>query len=135
MTIKGPIPSHILKRMNQADRPAGVPGMLPYELQSKADAKSEKVLQDQICGWLEIQGVFAGRQRMDKRSTLRLGWPDCVFCWIAGGETHPIAVGWIARSKLKTKSVPTTQNKSSLKAKKSIASYSQSWNIGVVERK
>jgi hypothetical protein len=90
--IIGPIPPNILKRMRPEDRPAGVAGMLPEEIQDKVCAKAEKELQNKIMGWLEIQGIFAGRQRMDKKSNIRIGYPDIWFCWKAGGETHPMAI-------------------------------------------
>lgn len=70
--------------MAKSDRAEiGKEARLPDEVQESNDRKAEKILQKQIMGWLEIRGIFAGCQRMDKKSTLRRGWADIV-CAVHG---------------------------------------------------
>ena len=52
----------------------------PPAIQDKADAKAEKELQRQITTYLrEHRGLVVGVQRMDKPTTMPVGWPDMVF--------------------------------------------------------
>lgn len=46
-----------------------------------AEPKAEKELQKQIAGYLATRDIFFGQQRMDRKSTMVLGWPDFVFCY------------------------------------------------------
>ena len=79
--------------MSKEERPSGVAGMLPEEINSRITLKLEKELQKQIMGWLEIHDVFAARQRMDKKSNLRPGYPDIWFVWRSSyGMPVPVAV-------------------------------------------
>ncbi len=75
------IPDHILKLMPKEDRPAGVIGMTRTEINEVQETKSEKELQNLIQNYLGLRGIFAGRQRMDKRSNLVIGWPDVFFSY------------------------------------------------------
>ena len=80
MKITGPIPEHIRRLMSPEDRGDLQSPTMP-EIQATVETAAEKVLQSQIMDYLRLHGVFAGRQRMDKKSTMALGWPDIVFAW------------------------------------------------------
>ena len=103
------LPPNILKAMQKETRQE-IGAALPDELQARHERKYEKDLQRQIYGWLEIQGVFAGMQRMDKKSNLRLGWPDIVFVWPGENVCVPIAV--------ECKSATGTQNPEQVEAQR-----------------
>jgi hypothetical protein len=47
--------------------------------QSKEEAKTEKILQNQLYSFLSSVGVTVIRSRMDKRSTINVGCPDLLF--------------------------------------------------------
>ena len=46
---------------------------------TKQEIKTEKQLQDQIAGWLEIQGTVVIRSRMDRKTTVAVGTPDLLM--------------------------------------------------------
>lgn len=72
------LPENILRRMKPSDRKAM--GLLTSEeAGAKCVAKSEKELQQQISGLLDLRGIPYARQRMDRRSNVVEGWPDITF--------------------------------------------------------
>ncbi len=72
------LPDNILNRMRTEDRKKlGV--QTGEEAMAKFVAKSERELQDKIAALLDIRGIAFMRQRMDKRTTGTLGWPDFTF--------------------------------------------------------
>lgn len=80
MTIRGPIPESIRKLMSPADRaPLGKAAMTNDEAQAKMDGKREKDLQENIAALLRIRGIAFFRQRMDRKTTGTVGWPDFTF--------------------------------------------------------
>jgi hypothetical protein len=89
MRITGPIPENYLRLMSPEDRePLGKAGMTLPEIEEKNDVASEKKLQDLIENYLTLRDIFVGRQRMDKKSNMALGWPDFVFAY----KGKPIAL-------------------------------------------
>lgn len=81
MKISDPIPENILKRLPDSIRKKmGKAGMTIAEALSSAEAKSERQLQDQIASLLTRSGVWFARQRMDRKSNLRVGTPDFLLC-------------------------------------------------------
>jgi len=74
--IIGPIPPHILEKMDPKDRPPGVAGMTPLEVHAKNVAKAEKALQDEVRRYLNLLRVPFINPPMNKKSTLPVGWPD-----------------------------------------------------------
>ena len=80
MKIIGPIPNHILKLMPQENRkPLGKAGMTSKEIDIVQALRSEKELQRKIADYLRIREIAFCNPRMDKRSTMTLGWPDFTF--------------------------------------------------------
>ena len=85
---RAPIPAHILARMSAADRarygspqmPAAAPHVaspLPDRREvSLTDHAEEQRIQGEILSWLRGAGYEPGYARMDRKSTLPLGWPD-----------------------------------------------------------
>ncbi len=67
--------------MSEKDRPPGVAGMLPEQIESKADAKSEKILQEQVANWLRQRNVWFCRSRMDRKTSNGKGTPDFLTTW------------------------------------------------------
>lgn len=82
------LPEHVLKRMNPADRPRGVAGMLRVEIDEKNDKKTEKEIQSQISGLLRIREIVFYQSRMDKKPTVAIGLPDFAFTY----HSIPIAL-------------------------------------------
>lgn len=81
MKIQGLIPEHILKRIPADVRSKmGKAGRTIDECQQVAMARDEKHLQGQIEGLLRRSGVWFARQRMDRKSNLRIGVPDFLIC-------------------------------------------------------
>ena len=79
LRILGPIPNHILERMNPKDRPKGVAGMTTSECAEVAEARSEKHLQQQLYALLYRRGHRPRMQRMDRKSNIAVGMPDIAF--------------------------------------------------------
>lgn len=52
---------------------------------SRAEAKAERDIQDELDQWLRLHGYFFIRPRMDKRSQLPNGWPDFTIL-LRGGK-------------------------------------------------
>lgn len=70
----------LLKIMDPTDRAAlGRAGMTAEEGAKVFDKKAERDLQDLVANYLLLLGVVFGRNRMDKKSTNTIGWPDFVF--------------------------------------------------------
>lgn len=79
MKITGPIPEHILKLMPPEERPPGKAGKMAEEIAVEQAVKSERQLQDNISRLLRIRGIAFFWQRMDRRTTGTVGWPDFIF--------------------------------------------------------
>jgi hypothetical protein len=95
MKILGPIPNHILEKMDPKDRPKGVPGMTSAEIRSAAVDKAEKELQKEVATYLRgCRGVEFINPPMHKRSSLPLGWPDFTFAYKPPGSDIGIPITW-----------------------------------------
>lgn len=55
--------------------------------------KSERELQNLIENWFRLQGIPAFRQRMDKRSNMKVGTPDFIVCHQGGFYAFEVKVG------------------------------------------
>lgn len=78
--IRGIIPEHFLRLMPEADRRAmGKAGMTIPEIADRNAAKLEKQIHDQIEAYLRIQGITYRHDRMDRKTTGTVGWPDFTF--------------------------------------------------------
>ena len=75
------VPDKIKRLMSPQDRKSlGDFAETTQEIQERVEAKSEKVLHDQIVCLLGRSGVkFFGHGRMDKPSAYTVGWPDFVI--------------------------------------------------------
>lgn len=83
--MNGPLPDNILKRMDPTDRAAlGKAGVTTDEALAAAEAKHERELQKQLAQLLDLRDIVFATPRMDKRSTLKVGWPD--FTFVIGGK-------------------------------------------------
>lgn len=81
-TNKTILPPEFLRYMEPKERKKfGVAGMLPAEAQAKIDSESERELQNQIENWFRLNGIPAFRNRMDKKSTAKVGQPDFLVCF------------------------------------------------------
>lgn len=78
MTIRGSIPEHVRKLIQPEDR-----GELKAPTQPEADAKfnlkREKELQENIARLLTQRNICFFRQRMDRKTSGTIGWPDFTF--------------------------------------------------------
>lgn len=54
----------------------GKAGMTSEEGVAKFEARSERELQQQIESWLRLQRIEVLRPRMDKKTGIKVGWPD-----------------------------------------------------------
>ncbi len=84
------IPDNILKRMSTADRASYPKQMTAEEALLRFEAKSEKELQQQIEAFLTLREVLVVRQRMDKKSNVKVGCPDILF--VEGGIAYAFEV-------------------------------------------
>ncbi len=57
----------------------GKAGVTIAEATEKHSAKLEKEIHDQIEGWLRIRGITYRHDRMDRKTTGTVGWPDFTF--------------------------------------------------------
>jgi hypothetical protein len=76
MKITGPIPSHILEKMNKEDRPKGVAGFTTEEVLQIHDRNIEKKMHEHFEDWLNRNGYVFIHSRMDKKATIEKGAPD-----------------------------------------------------------
>ena len=85
----------VLALMSPADRaryaPVGVRAFAPAPVPTvdtdgnSVDAHAEeRRIQGEIIGWLKANGYEPGYSRMDKKSSLPLGWPDIFFAAHSG---------------------------------------------------
>lgn len=76
------LPDNFLKRMSPEDRKAlGKAGVTNEEAVKKFALKKEKELHDQIEQFLRLHGVTYRHDRMDRKTTGTVGWPDFTFVW------------------------------------------------------
>lgn len=72
-----PIPTHMLKLMSDADRKSlGKAGKLPEEIASEQEIRTEKAMQETICGMLRRKGIWFARDAMNRRRFGSSGQPD-----------------------------------------------------------
>ncbi len=75
------LPNNILRRMDPADRAKlGKAGRTAAEVLERGEARAERELQRQIEQWLGLKGYPFYRQRMDRRTTGKVGTPDFLVC-------------------------------------------------------
>lgn len=85
MTIRDPIPKHIRRLMPKEDRAdMGKAAMTNEEAQAKLDGRREKELQENIASLLRQRDIVFFWQRMDRKTTGTVGWPD--FTFSVGGK-------------------------------------------------
>jgi hypothetical protein len=65
--------------MDKKDRPAGPGGKTREELLMSASIRTEKELQEQVANLLLLRGYKFNVDRMDKKRTGTVGWPDFTF--------------------------------------------------------
>jgi hypothetical protein len=75
------LPPNILRRMAKKDRPKGNAGLLPEEAEAKQDDREERAIQIDIETDLLRRGIISSRPRMDRKSTIRKGWPDLTLAY------------------------------------------------------
>lgn len=73
------LPENFLRCMSAEDRKLlGKGGMTADEALEKYEARNEKQLQEQICNYLRLHGIWFARSRMDRATTNGLGQPDFI---------------------------------------------------------
>jgi hypothetical protein len=78
--VKGLIPPNILRLMpSEERRQLGKAGELPEEALARAKVRVERDLQYMLASLLNLRGIAFMRQRMDKKATGTIGWPDFTF--------------------------------------------------------
>lgn len=70
-----PLPENIRKCLPVALRPLPTPATRPVE-DGACDRKAEKLIHHLFEAWLRLNGLAYVHSRMDKKSTIREGWPD-----------------------------------------------------------
>lgn len=87
------LPDKMLARMSKAERAKLGPNVMTSdEAMARFVAKSEKELQNKMAQLLDLRGIAYMRQRMDKRATGTVGWPDFTFAIRSHHCAFPIAV-------------------------------------------
>jgi hypothetical protein len=80
MGYMGPLPENALRYLSKEQRtPMGKSGRTMSEIDEANAIKAEKELHRQVEQYLNMKGVMFNHDRMDKRRTGRLGWPDFDF--------------------------------------------------------
>ena len=80
------IPPNIARLMSNKDKPKSYKS--PEQISARSDEKLEKVLQEQIASLLRQRGIPFHRNRMDKKTTGTVGWPD--FCFPYNGRFYGV---------------------------------------------
>jgi hypothetical protein len=96
MSVNSPIlPDRLLRLMDPKDRvELGKGGRTAAETLARAEVRSEKILQEQICSLLRRREIVYIRPAMFRKSQLPPGWPDFSFCY------RSIAVGLECKSEI-----------------------------------
>lgn len=81
MSITGPLPDNITRLMSPEERAKrGI--MSNAEITARNIAISEKKLQEDAYAYLsQHRGLTIGKNRMDRKTSYTVGWPDMVFCY------------------------------------------------------
>ena len=75
------VPDSFRKKLPAKERKAlGKHGMTAAEARERYRSGQEKILQGDIAAWLDIEGIWYTRSRMDRKTTLRKGTPDFICC-------------------------------------------------------
>jgi len=75
------LPDAMLRRMRPEDRPSGNAGLTQAEADAKREQREERAIQQDIERDLMRRGIIVCRPRMDRKSTIRKGWPDLTFAY------------------------------------------------------
>ncbi len=79
------IPEHIRRLMPKEDRrEMGKAASTMPEIAEEQGRKLEKKIQEEICQYLNLYGITYFRQRMDRKTTGTVGWPD--FSFVINGQ-------------------------------------------------
>jgi hypothetical protein len=70
------IPDNIKRLMAPSDKPKGNAGITFDQAQEKRDQREEREIQRDIATDLDRRGIPYCRPRIDRKSTIRIGWPD-----------------------------------------------------------
>jgi hypothetical protein len=73
------LPQHIIDKMSPKDRES-LKCKTTKELVAKSDIRLEKELHELVSGHLRSYGFPFVHARMDKKSTIAVGWPDFTVC-------------------------------------------------------
>lgn len=99
MGHSGPLPSHVLKLIAPDQRGGkdgpmrGNLGLTSEEAQDKYAKREEaKQIQLPFAQWLGLHGIPYLQPRSDKKSGIRVGWPD--FTVLYGGKAVAIECKW-----------------------------------------
>jgi len=100
--MKFPLTANLIKLISKRDRVAlGL--RTQDELAAAAAVKTEKELHRHIGNLLRLRGIEFFESRMDRKSTMKIGTPDFLFCVAFKPRpdnttksllTWPIAIGW-----------------------------------------
>ena len=76
------LPDNILKRMSPTDRKRlGKSGRTSEDCKRDQERVSEREIHRQIEQWLNSKGIVYRHDRMDRKTTGTVGWPDFTFAW------------------------------------------------------
>jgi hypothetical protein len=88
MSFKGPLPEHLLNKMTKEQRTEvfgnSAAGFTAQEIMELACKKREKSMHEVFSQWLNLNGIRYRHDRMDKKTTGQVGWPD--FTIVYGGK-------------------------------------------------
>lgn len=80
MKITGPIPDNILRLMPASERrKMGKAGLTFQEAAQKREAVLEREIHHEIENYLRLRSITYRHDRMDRRTTGTVGWPDFTF--------------------------------------------------------
>lgn len=80
MKLPSVLSESVLRCVSQEDRKKlGKAGLTREDCEKRAQVKNERDLQRLIVSYLNLKGLEVRRDRMDKRTTGNVGWPDLTF--------------------------------------------------------
>ena len=117
------LPASFVRLIAEGDRQAlGL--KTSSELVAAAEVKSERQLQSQIANLLSLRDIVYTRNRMDRKSTTTVGWPD--FCFSVRTGEKSVACAW--EIKMPHKELEAHQ----VKLRAQMTSWPNAWHYRVI---
>jgi hypothetical protein len=89
------LPESLLKLMSPADRKQyGKAGWTAEECQQRVDNRTERKEHVVVVSWCSLNDIPCRHDRMDRRPTGNVGWPDFTICYSGHVLLGEMKVNW-----------------------------------------